>query len=583
MPLYVIMLFVSSGIAATLAALVCVRRSAQGPPALAFLLLGVGLSSFAYAMNLSAPTLGQKLFWNRIEYLGAACIPTLMLVVSLALTCPGKPPVSRRVLVALFLVPVFTLLANWSNAWHGLYYARTWLEPSGSLLLLAKERGPFYFVAFAYNYMVIGLALYFIIRAMRQAGGRPPPQLVLLLAAFLLPVVLNLPYLLRLMPHPHVNLTPLGFFGSTLLLFLALFRYRLISTMPLDLEARDQMLLNHAHALFYTISPEGIMTYVSPNWPQVLGHAPEEVMGRSFSVFVRPEDHAACFAFLARVVATGALQTGAEYRVVHKNGEIFWHTSSIMPVKDREGRLLAYVGVAHDITRQKQAQQELAEANAQLSQLIASRESELRGAIREALTAAESEDRRIGQDIHDGLCQDLIGLVRLAEGAEARTAVAQIREHASRLAVVARNFSHDLTLHELEVQTLSEALETLASRTDRLFQAETELNLPDPLPPLTREQTLHIYRIVREAVGNAVKHAQARHLWIELVLEPHQLVVSVSNDGHPLPEPAQLVAGFGLKQMRMRARLLGGALAIRRNKQNLTVVELVIPLEGAPA
>ena len=420
-----------------------------------------------------------------------------------------------------------------------------------------------------------------ILRALRRAGGRPPPHLVLLLVAFLLPILLNMPYLFRLMPHPHVNLTMLGFFFSALLLSLAIFRYRLVSALPLDMEERNQLLLNHAHVILYTIRPDGIMTYVSPNWTRLLGHAPEEVTGRSFSVFVRPEDHADCHAFLDRVVRTGVVQTGVEYRVIHKSGEILWHTSSIMPVKDRHGALLAYVGAAHDITRLKRAQQELADANARLSQLIMSRETELREAIRDALTAAESEDRRIGQDIHDGLCQDLIGLARLAESAGTGATAESIREQASRLAAVARTFSHDLTLHELDIQALPEALETLARRTDRLFQAETELNLQDPLPHLSREQSLHIYRIVREAVGNAVKHAQAKHLWIELVAEQRQLVASVSNDGHPLPEPDRLAAGFGLNQMRMRARLLGGELVIRSNRQNLTVVQLVIPLEGA--
>ncbi|NCD35242.1 MAG: hypothetical protein EOL87_17755 [Spartobacteria bacterium] len=62
--------------------------------------------------------------------------------------------------------------------------------------------------------------------------------------------------------------------------------------------------------------------------------------------------------------------------------------------------------------------------------------------------------------------------------------------------------------------------------------------------------------------------------------EPHQLVISVSNDGIPLPEPDQWPEGLGMKQMRMRAQLLGAEWSIRRNDQNQTIVELIIPLEG---
>jgi PAS domain S-box-containing protein len=392
------------------------------------------------------------------------------------------------------------------------------------------------------------------------------------------------------MPCRHVNLTLAGFFCSAIFLAIALFRFRLISSLPLNEEERNQLLINHSHALLYTISPDGIMTYVSPNWPLVLGHATEEVIGKSFSVFVLPEDHAACYAFLEQVVSGDTLQTGTEYRVIHKNGDLFWHTSSIIPVKDKKGRLLAYVGAAHDITRLKHTQQELTAVNMQLSQLVASREDELRTAIAETLHAAEQEARRIGEDIHDGLCQDLIALARLTENFKINPAHPQCRncltsrntihEHSIRLARVARDFSHNLALQELDVQTLPEALDMLARRTDQLFQTETELNVPEQLTSLTGRQIPHIYRIIREAVANAVKHARAKHLWIDLVREPQQLVISISNDGLPLPEPKHLADGFGQKQMRMRTRLLDGSWTIQQNEKHHTVVELIIPLKG---
>lgn len=588
MPLYIIILFISTGTALTLAVQAWFRKSAMGSLSLFFLLLSIAVASFSYAMNLSALTLEEKLFWNRAEYLGSAYIPVLMLTVVLAITGqlswlrPGP-------LTGLFTVPLIAMLANWTNAWHGLYYTRAWLEPCGDLVLLVKARGPLYLLNFSYAYATVALALFFIIRAMRRPGLTPRHQLVLLLAAFLTPFLLNLLYTFHWMSRPHINLTLPGFFTSGVLLSIAVFRFRLLSALPLEMDERNQMLLHHAHAIFYTISPEGIMTYVSPNWSQLLGHAPDEIVGRSFSVFVLPEDHAACYEFLERVVSTRALQTGVEYRVIHKSGKILWHTSSILPVYDKKRRLLAYVGTAYDITRLKKTQQELSVANESLAGLIASREEELRQAVQEALTAAESEARRIGEDIHDGLCQDLIGIVRLAESIETppdehchpcREAMTHICEQSTRLALVARDFSHDLTLHELDVQTLPEALETLARRTDQLFGTETEINLPDPFDALPHDQQLHIYRIVREAVANAVKHARAQHIWIDLVRQKRQIVLSVSNDGQSIPEAAKLKEGLGMKQMFMRSRLLGAELNIRSNARNLTVVELIMNQEG---
>ncbi|MEI6676481.1 MAG: PAS domain S-box protein [Verrucomicrobiota bacterium] len=361
-----------------------------------------------------------------------------------------------------------------------------------------------------------------------------------------------------------------------------------LTSIALNDKERNGLLLEHAGAIIYTILPDGVMTYVSANWPRVLGHQAEEVVGANFSRFVHPGDHPACFAFLERIVGTGEPESGIEYRVIHADGRLFWHTSSIIPVKDNAGGVIGYVGVAHDITRLKETQAELHDANKHLAALVASREEELRQATKEALTAAESEAGRIGQDIHDSLCQDLVGLSRLAEaatpcndrsGPSCCAAVSQIRDHAARLAGVARNYSHSLTLHELEVQSLPEALETLARRTNEMLRTETETNISEDLDFLTHEQTVHLYRIIREALANAVKHANAAHIWIDVVREPDRLAVSVSNDGTPLVDAALRHDGLGLRQMRMRASLLGGALDLRDNGRDQTVLELIMPLD----
>jgi len=358
-------------------------------------------------------------------------------------------------------------------------------------------------------------------------------------------------------------------------------------SIALNSEERNELLVNYAGAIIYTIQPDGTMTYVSPNWPRDLGHVAEDVVGHSFSHFVHPDDHAACFAFLGRIVGTGAPEGGIEYRVLHADGRQFWHTSTIIPVKQQDGGIIGYVGVAHDITRLKSTQAELHAANARLVALLASREAELRQATNEALTAAESEAGRIGQDIHDSLCQELIGVARLAEMAtpchegtcpSSCEALSQIHERAAHLAGVARSYSHSLTLHELEVQTLPEALETLARRTNEMFHTETETNICDDLDFLTHEQAVHLYRIIREALANAVKHANAAHVWIDLVREPHRLAVSVSNDGIPLADAALRRDGLGLRQMRMRASLLGGVLELRDNGSNQTVLEMILPI-----
>lgn len=458
MTLYVVILFLCAGSSIPLAAMAWHRRPSRGALPLFFFLACIGWSCFAYAQNLLSPDLAGKQFWNHAEYLGGMFLTPLMLVLALVFT-HREPWLRPAPLLLLFAIPVFALLANWTNPWHHLYYQATWIDAAGPLPVLAKSRGPLYAIQFFYAYAAAAFALVLLARSLRRADPSTRPQLWLLLASFLLPVLLNLPYLLRLMPHKHVNLTLLGFAAASVLISIAMFRYRLLAEALLEKQ-----------------------------------------------------------------------------------------------------RLLA--------------------------DLVASREQELRDAIADTLVAAESEARRIGEDIHSGLCQDLVGLARLAESIKVQPGpncppcmkvVDLIREQSARLAGVARAYSHDLALPELDAPSLSDALETLARRTEQLFHAEVEINANLEPAPFDRAQSVHVFRIVREAISNAVQHAHARHIWIDLIQESAQLVLSITNDGHNLPSPERLSAGLGLKQIRMRARLLDATFSIARRPDGKTVAELAIP------
>jgi len=349
----------------------------------------------------------------------------------------------------------------------------------------------------------------------------------------------------------------------------------------LKAKEQNELLLNHIGAIIYTIQSDGVLSQVSENWKRVLGHATEDVVGKKFSRFVHPDDIPTCYAFLDRIVNSGASESDCEYRVIHADGCVLWHTSSITPVRLTDGQIVGYVGVAHDITRMKETEAKLRDANSRLAAVVASRDEELR----QALSAVEGEAKRIGQDIHDSICQDLIGLSHLAESATSChqhcdpsccRVLSRIREYTARLAVDARSYSHSLTLHELEVQTLSEALETLARRTDQTYHTETEINISEDAICLTIEQINPIYRIVREALANAIKHAKAKNIWIDLVHEADNFVLSVSNNGIPLANPALRHDGLGMHLMHLRANLLSAVLELRSDCNGQTVLELIM-------
>ncbi|MFQ5790893.1 MAG: PAS domain S-box protein, partial [Acidobacteriota bacterium] len=139
-----------------------------------------------------------------------------------------------------------------------------------------------------------------------------------------------------------------------------------------ELRRSEQMfrgMVENANDIIYTLSTDGTLLYVSPNWTENLGHDVSEVVGRVFIPFVHPDDVPRCLAFLDKVLKTGKKQRGIEYRVKHKDGSWRWHTSNGSILKTSQGETI-YAGIAHDITERKRFEAELEQKNAELEALL---------------------------------------------------------------------------------------------------------------------------------------------------------------------------------------------------------------------
>ena len=583
------LLFIFSGVLFTLAALAWgTRGTSRCAFTLFVFLLAESLTCFAYGMNLASGTLEAKLLWNHFEYLFGLAVAPLMPLLALRVTGYERR-ISPWALASLFAVPVAGAALNWTCRWHTLFYGRVWLEAVGDMTLLAKERGPFYTVMFVYAFGAMAVA--FAIFAWRIFKRRVSLQgKAWLGVALLAPLVCGTPYYWLPLPWlQRINTVHAGFFLTALAFSAALVRGQFLGLVRAlgQAEERNQLLQSHANAIFYTIGADGRFSYVSDSWQHFLGHRAEEIVGRDYRDVVLAQDVPACDLFLADVVSSGELRAGIEYRVRHLDGSHRWHTSSIKPVLDAAGHPETFVGVAHDITDVKRAQEELRGAVERLNGLVASREKELRQATEAALDASAAESRRIGQEIHDGLCQELVGLLRMAEGVVARCngsedvrhRTAALLEQTGNVVRLARCVSYDLTLHDLHALSLCEALALFAERFKSASDVEIELSCAQACGAFAPVVAEHVYRVVREAVVNAIRHGKARHIWIDVIHEERQVVVSVTNDGLPLPPDVEHVPGVGMRQMRMRAGQLGGAFSLYTDPQGKTVAELSVPHE----
>ena len=127
-------------------------------------------------------------------------------------------------------------------------------------------------------------------------------------------------------------------------------------------ESNYRRLIENSHDIIYTLTTEGILTFVSPAWTTMLGHSQELVVGQSFQKFVHPDDLPACQAFLKKVIEGGGRQAGIEYRVQHMDGRWFWHATSAVPLRNENGSVIGFEGTARDVTERKQAMTALHES-----------------------------------------------------------------------------------------------------------------------------------------------------------------------------------------------------------------------------
>ena len=124
-------------------------------------------------------------------------------------------------------------------------------------------------------------------------------------------------------------------------------------------EEKYRHLIENSHDIIYTLTLDGVITFVSPAWTTLLGQPTVEVVGKKFKQFVHLEDLSVYSEWIKKVIETGQRQEGVEYRIKHFDGTWYWHTSSAAPLKDETNTLIGLEGTARDITGRKQLERTL--------------------------------------------------------------------------------------------------------------------------------------------------------------------------------------------------------------------------------
>jgi signal transduction histidine kinase len=229
-----LILFTSAAVSFWLALHVRRRNRTPGSTTFVWLLVAIGTWCLSGAAHWAADSLDAKIAWARVQYLGIASVPALSL--TFALRFAGSRWARRGVTRALiWIVPVLTVVAAWTNDWHGALWPSVTLSEHG---LAVYDHGWWFWVATAHAYVAMLLGTVVIGTALRRSPLPYRGQFVALLAGAILPWAGNLVYVGGLVPIDGLDVTPLMFTASGALFTYALYRNRLFDLVPV---ARHQL------------------------------------------------------------------------------------------------------------------------------------------------------------------------------------------------------------------------------------------------------------------------------------------------------------------------------------------------------
>jgi PAS domain S-box-containing protein len=237
-------------------------------------------------------------------------------------------------------------------------------------------------------------------------------------------------------------------------------------------------------------------------------------------------------------------------------------TATVRTAKD--GTIVGYQGIVRDITQRRMLE-------------------------REVLESTEREQRRIGQDLHDGLGQHLTGVAFLTKVLTQKLSAMAIPEAAEAVKIEGlidqairqtRNLAKGLQPVVLEARGLATALEEMCLNLTELFSVECRCCIAGELSVDDNSVATNVYYIAREAVNNAVKHSGAKMIAIELRVRAGVGILTVEDGGRGCI-PCRTNQGLGLQIMRYRAEMIGGSLEIRDRKEGGTMVRCTFPIKGS--
>ena len=335
-------------------------------------------------------------------------------------------------------------------------------------------------------------------------------------------------------------------------------------------ERRFRLVANTAPVMIWMSGPDKLCNYFNQPWLDFTGRLLEAELGNGWSEGIHPDDLKDCLDISTRSFDLGE-SFKREYRLRRHDAEYRWVLDIGVPRLSLDGTLAGYIGSCLDITDHRLAEKALADVGRRL------------------IEAHEEERTWIARELHDDINQRIallsVNLEQWAQhppssGVEVRNHIGNVLQDLGDLAKDIQALSHRLHSSKLEYLGLALAAKGFCRELSEQKHVEIDFiheGIPGSLP---KEISLCLFRVLQEALQNAVKHSGARQFRVELRAASGEIQLIVNDQGVGFDrQNAVNRHGLGLVSMQERTHLVGGEFSIQSEAGRGTTISARVPLE----
>jgi PAS domain S-box-containing protein len=320
-------------------------------------------------------------------------------------------------------------------------------------------------------------------------------------------------------------------------------------------EERFRLVANTAPVMICMSDIDKLCSYFNQGWLDFTGRYLEEEMGDGWAERIHPEDLEECLKTYTTAFDSRE-RFQMEYRLRRHDGEYRWIFYSGVPRFNADGSFAGYIGSGIDVTERKLAE----EALSTLSQKL--------------IEAQEGERTRIARELHDDVGQRLVLLAW-----QLGSSNGDLRKQVEDLANDVQALSHELHSPKLDYLGLAAAAAGFCKELSDRQRVEIEFHSENISKELPKEISLCLFRVLQEALQNAIKHSGSRQFHASLTGGANEIELTVHDSGVGFePEEAIKGCGLGLTSMQERLKLMQGKLSIDSKPQRGTTIHARVPV-----